>query len=567
MTLKTSFFNKGIYKSTVKRHIWGSVVYFLILFFSAPLLLLMDYDINHGGNTTYYADNPIILENTYMIIPLLTSIVAPTIVSVLVFRFLHSKNQAVFIHSLPVSRRANYISSLAAAFTLMGVPVILNGLILSVISLCGYGAYFTPYDCLIWTACNFLGIYMMFSCAVFSANLTGNSFASVAINAIIHLFLFITVSVFYMMAELFLYGFSQPDTLIEIIAENNYAYVTFGMADQYFRENIGVKDLIIYLGTPLLFYVASYFLYKKRKPETASDVAGFKCLNTVFKYGVCFLATMFAFALFASAISESPFITVISILLISIAVYFACEMLLKKSLKVFYAWKGYIAFAAVFMAMVLLFSHTTFFGYETRLPNREDISEVAVYNYYNTEKPFCSNEEVIRFALDTHTDFVQKDTIYKVESSYRSYGTAYTRIHIDYKLKNGKTLLRTYNIPSRQFENLMSELYNIEEYKKIYEPIFMNDSRFVRIRTEGGVIENKAELIDALRKDYLTSSYSDIYHADHLAPTAENTTLYNIWVEYETTDFSPGGEPWINTFHISVNSKFTNTVNLLQNKK
>ena len=32
MTLKTSLFNKGIYKSTLRRYAWGSILYFILLF-------------------------------------------------------------------------------------------------------------------------------------------------------------------------------------------------------------------------------------------------------------------------------------------------------------------------------------------------------------------------------------------------------------------------------------------------------------------------------------------------------------------------------------------------------
>ena len=38
MTLKTSLFNKGIYKSTVRRYTWGAVLYFIILFMSCGIL-------------------------------------------------------------------------------------------------------------------------------------------------------------------------------------------------------------------------------------------------------------------------------------------------------------------------------------------------------------------------------------------------------------------------------------------------------------------------------------------------------------------------------------------------
>ena len=62
-----------------------------------------------------------------MIIPMLLSVVVPTIAGLLIFRFIHSKKASVFVHSLPVKRSTNYISSVLAALT---APVVNTGLFL-----------------------------------------------------------------------------------------------------------------------------------------------------------------------------------------------------------------------------------------------------------------------------------------------------------------------------------------------------------------------------------------------------------------------------------------------------
>ena len=207
MTSKTSFFNKGIYKSTVKRYSSGAVLYFVILLLSTGISVLMNIDAERS--VTFDRAYPLILRSSYMALPILLAIVVPTVVALLVFRFIHSKKQAIFIHSIPVSRKANYISSILASFTLMCAPIILNGIILILISVCGFGEYFGIADCMAWMGYNLLGIFLMFSVAVFSANLTGNSFAAAGINILIHSFLFITVATLGVMAEAFIYGYNE----------------------------------------------------------------------------------------------------------------------------------------------------------------------------------------------------------------------------------------------------------------------------------------------------------------------------------------------------------------------
>ena len=131
MTLKTSLFNKGIYKATLRRYVWGSVLYFILLFLSTGIMIILNEDPQHAYNTGIYGRAAKLLAGEYMIIPMLMSIVVPTIVGLMVFRFIHSKKTSIFVHSLPVKKKANYISSVLAALTLMAAPVILNTVILA----------------------------------------------------------------------------------------------------------------------------------------------------------------------------------------------------------------------------------------------------------------------------------------------------------------------------------------------------------------------------------------------------------------------------------------------------
>ena len=51
MTSKTSLFNKGIFLSTIKRFLWGSILYFaaLFLFNVLPLLVSEPNDFRYGN--------------------------------------------------------------------------------------------------------------------------------------------------------------------------------------------------------------------------------------------------------------------------------------------------------------------------------------------------------------------------------------------------------------------------------------------------------------------------------------------------------------------------------------
>ena len=563
MISKTSFFNKGIYKSTLKRFAWGSVIYFIALFLSTTLSILLSADIFYLHTPKgYFLENPLVLRSNYFIIPILFAIVVPTVVAVMVFRFIHSKNQAIFSHSLPVSRRANYISSLLAALTLMCVPVVLNGLSLILVSLCGYGEYFTPYHCILWMFYNIYIIFIMFSCASFAANLTGNGFAAVIINIIIHVFLFVLAASFDSMAQKFIYGYTEMNTIFEKIANNNFAYFSFYISETYFREKIEIWKFIEFALAALALYISSYFIYKKRKLETAGDVAGFKCLNSLFKYFVTFLATSCCFAIFSDYIGERNTVFAIIVIIISTVSYVASEMILKKTFNVLYSWKGYLVFAVLFAGVVVFVSQTSFFGYETRVPDKSEIKEATVYNYYyKHEKPFSSDKEIIDMAIKLHHEFTDGD-IPKVEGRSRyNPDVPFTNLNIEYKLENGKTLERKYTVTHDKCGEVMTELYRVDEYKKKNEIIFMDDSKITNAFVEyENKIDNYEELIEEIRKDVLALSYSELYPNNYDG----YETLYSIRLQYNTeAEHLSEGEAIVNYNHLSINKFYVNAVKWL----
>ena len=212
MTLKTSLFNKGIYKSTLRRYAWGSILYFILLFLSTGIMILL----NENPDSIYaygsYGGRNFILRD-YMIIPMLLSVVVPTIAGLLIFRFIHSRKASVFVHSLPVKRSTNYISSVLAALTLMAIPVVLNTVILMIMSVAAYSGFFTVGDCLTWMLLNIFSLFVMFSCVCFISSITGNSFAAVGLTIIFHIIGFILAAAFTMFAEIFLFGFEERESL------------------------------------------------------------------------------------------------------------------------------------------------------------------------------------------------------------------------------------------------------------------------------------------------------------------------------------------------------------------
>lgn len=579
MILKTSLFNTGIYKGTVKRNIWGSVIYFIILFLMTSMPLISDID----RPTSYLFDSkvPTILRSSFIQPAVIVAIIVPTIVAMLVFRFVHSKKTAVFVHSLPVSRDANYISTLAASFTLMAAPVVANGIVLMILSLTAYSGSFSIVHCLIWIGINILCQFVMFSLATFAAMITGNTIATAALNLLLHVFPIVIVACISLIAENFLFGYAADDKIIEAVIEANPAVWITALATQagYSGSKAVFKTLLgkmpWYLLSSAALYALSMLLYKKRALETAEDVAAFKVLNPIFKYFVTFMGALAVYAIFNTFFYENIAVFIAVLIVLSVVIYFACEMILKKTLKVWNQYKGYLGFGAVFTAMICVFAFTSFFGYETRVPKAEDIEKAALYNfYYNEDEPYVYDEQIIQYIVNAHKDLVADENITTVDKQVYD-----TRLHFKYQLKNGKTLTRAYKVKNAVNYKTMSDLYRYDEYVKANEGIFRDEEPVkITFHRFGIDITDKAkveEFVECLKKDVLNMEYKekDINYTHWDLSTEIAFEVYDELADVVATENSEyagitdvvlprAGR--LTYEHYSINANFTNTINWLK---
>lgn len=565
MTLKTSLFNSGIYKANIRRYFWGSVFYAIVLLVLTAMVILFDIDPRNA--MTYLPDHrPYILGNVVLYGPLVISVVVPTIVGLLVYRFVHSKKTSVFAHSLPVSRSTNYVSTLLAAFTLMAVPVILTGIVLIAMSLFGYSAFFDVTSCLVWTGLNLLSLFLMFSVTSFSAFLTGNSFAMVGLNALILFIPLIIAASLSSLAYVFLYGYYETNLLLQTATEWNFPIYIFSVANAI----VNIPDLpfgwikaVIMLIIAIALYVAAFFLYKKRNMEKAEDVAAYKCLNPIYKYVLTLLAALGAFAIFSHTLGEGVWFATMMVLIISAVVYFAAEMVLKKSLKIWRAYKGYLVFLTIFAIGVSIVAFTSFFGYETYIPDTEDVEKVSVYDSraYEGDR-YISDPEMIEYARQVHAQLTEKENVYTIEKYMKDRREG---LYISYKLKNGNTVLRRYPVTSQMFCKVLDDLYESQEYKKrnldlfssrigeIYE-ININHNYETKINDPEKILQ----LIKCIRADQLDLAYTQMrnHQAWYFNLSVEYIPSVEVEIERDTRA--------IHSEYLQINANYTRTINWMR---
>lgn len=571
MTLSTSLFNKGIYKNIISRFKWGSFLYFVILFLSVPFALLVQ---NTDALTERYINGNymglILARGDYAVIPMFLAVVVPTIMAVLACGSVHSQKQGIFLHGLPVTRAEVYVSTLLASFTLMGIPVILNGIILLCMSFSAYGQLIYTWTVFYWIAEYLSVIFIMFSVAMFSAYITGNAAANIAINVLIHILPMLAALAIYLISEVFLFGFVQSDNFIANEIMNNIPIVWL-FSRMYKTDMFKEIEMYLYLLGAAAFYVLTYLLYINRKIEACGDVAAFKKFRPILKYTVVMAAAIAIFGILVSANigAMAKFIVAIVVTLI---VYFAAEMLMNKTFKVFGTYKGYLAFWIAGGLFISFFAYTSVFGYETRVPEISDTKEASIYENSYPRIPYVSLPDEISVVHDIHKDIVSNIT--KDEDPKEYHG-----IYVRYELKNGKSLVRRYKLSKEKVAEILGKMYDIKNYK-------LQATRIENLNIENvnkmdinvsmsnfyhqfSINENVPEILYALKKDIEALSYKEIKVEKNALPihfevalSAKDNKRLGFFKKVGAGE--ENAEYYTEDFNLRINSNFESTIAVLK---
>ena len=465
----TSFFDWTTFKKTVFRFwpLWG--VYFVGWLFALPLngLTMLRLDAQALSGIDYgYLENfaqytvPESVTRDVMIVFLIFGVLA----AMAVFSHLFSARSANLFGSLPIRREGLFLTHYLAGLSFLIVPNVI--IFLLTLAVEAAGGCVMMKGLLFWLAAACGEGFFFYTLAVFCAMFTGHILALPAFYAIVNFFVMGVTGLVYIVLESFCYGFAGfPDGVGEAVqwftpVERLYnavryeRYVTqtdlLSSVHQWGLREEGLFEVGIYAIAALILAVCAFLLYRRRRLESAGDVVAVNAMKPVFKYGVA-LCVGLAFGLGTMVILYGGEIgLMIAIVIWGVIGYFAAEMLLQKSFKVFRKWKGALAVTAVFIILfcVVGFDLT---GYETRIPDPADVESVSVRGlevlYLNDSGDrldlTVTDPEQIRLITLLHSAAVdQRDADW---DALVSGGGTTTSLYVTYHLKNGGALSRQYH--------------------------------------------------------------------------------------------------------------------------
>jgi ABC-2 type transport system permease protein len=398
-----------------------------------------------------------------------------------VFSYLTSSRAVGMMHSLPLRRGALFTTNYLSGYLFMLVPNILVFFVtLAVYSAYGLAGFFVPMCVWLVTVC--VLCFFFYSFAVLCAMLTGHILilpaVYVILNGVIIISKFLVRKVFGMLV--LGYNGDMSATKLDFLSPFYYL-ASFRNWDAGWRDNTGVLHPNFGGWWPVLGYglaaVAivgiAFAIYRRRHSESAGDVVAVPVLKPVFKYCMGFglvitlgllLTTIFKGRAYGASLSLIMFLCM---LVSAFLGYFAAEMLIHKSLRVFKrGWKGFIIFCAVFAALFCCVEFDMS-GFETHIPATADISGVDVYSpsIRNYSAHLFEDEAGIEAVRSMHEvltkhkrelDKAQNSPDYKYSEMAPTLEYKYApslelssveRVILTYTLKSGKTITRRYYVP------------------------------------------------------------------------------------------------------------------------
>ncbi|MGG7618260.1 DUF6449 domain-containing protein [Bacillus coreaensis] len=535
MPSKTFLLNPEIFKLMLRSSGWVSIIYFLVLLFAIPFEILM----STTNERLMFEPANVFQFNLELQYILLVSV--PVLLPLFLFHFMQSKQSSDLIHSLPVSREKIFHQYTLSGWLMVNIPVILIAMIVFVQrSVLNLQSIVEIDSIFYWLGMTILFNTIIYISTVFIGMITG---ISIVQGILSYIFLLLPVGLFVLSAfnlQFFMFGFPDSYHL-----NGKVQYLSPLTMIEAIQDISNMILLGIYAGISIVLYFFSLALYKKRKPESVSQAVIFPILKPILKFGMTVCCALLAAAYFGDYRELSEGWLFFGYLFGSFFGYILAEILLHKTWRVFGHLKGYLYYGGILIVIIAIFQFDLT-NYENRIPEIEDIQKVHLSNgpylYLNPEESgyskntFYLNEKSnIELVHDLHKQILSNKDSKKATSEQNE--TAF----FVYELKNGKKMVREYEINKDDYLAYYKPIHESKEYKEVNYSLFnltMDEINMITIESMGykndrAVISEKAdikEFLSIIKEDILASTYEEMYSSksfqSHISFSLDNSKEY-----------------------------------------
>ncbi len=504
----SEFFSLKYYKNLMKRSWSHSFICAVVLFLAMPVSTLININNVTDREWTYVKKIERItdaLSESFQFIWIFLSIAAAVFGGILLMNFLSDRKKAYLYHSFPIKRKTHYFCHIASCASDFLIAFIFNVLLtVGVFMATGVanGEVISAFFSSVGIA--FVYYILALSLTVLALTLTGQTSA---VFLVLLAIAFLPIGIYFSAVQLFdfheSYVYFEHFYSAEIVTRLSAPIRLFYLLS--YEVPYTFKEAIVTLIVSCLIFIGAYYIYKRRKIESAGTPIVSFALGEALKYMFLFVGTFFLGWMFYSIGDNSYFWLIFGFIFGAFLVFIFFNLFLYRSpRKMFYG----IKWLCLFIALFLIFFALTFLSTGKNIPDAEKLDSVDVYisgNKYTFEEEE-NIEELVRFSRNMIAE-VEYNGIH----SYRQ------RIFFNRKLffpagryvptvrgveerKLLLTLMYSEEYIEQLEEMLEDELGYTSDYSKQY--VNIDDYGYYEYRDgKGDIIVNRNEFIRAALKD------------------------------------------------------------------
>lgn len=425
-----------------------------------------------------------------------------------------------FIQEKGITKETAYKTNIVTGIVLSTAPILITTVILLIIKLfAGMGDYITAKMLVNWACLGIFSSALFLIVTMIMGITTKNKIMQVLYTYGV---LFIPVFMIYLF-EMFMtkviYGFPGfSANVIEFLNQIPSIKVCQMFTSEYVNymvaHSLNLWYILVYIIIAIIITFAGYKLLKNENQEKVQKLGDvfFKYI-WIFMIGMClYIAMMLSY--------NNSLIAILITVAIFLIIYILKEIITKKSIKAIANGKKYYIMSGIVVLFTVLLS-SNMFGYEDKIPDLADVEYMTytlAYPNNSGEVTFTENEN-IQTLMERHKNFILEKNNTKSTISEKT-----TKIYIQYKLFNGKKIVRSY-------ETVLSvedPLFQTDEYIKQKYAYMYDNKENVDILKIAGVYNGKTFLLELNR-------YEDLELLNEIISYAANDIL-NYKVHIPETD-------------------------------
>ena len=477
MPSRISCFNQTLYRKNLSRF-WPLWVMASFVGSLAPLAILVRLMQAHFTYTLTPASVARELYKALTCAAPVILLIYCALCALAVWSFLYNSRSVGLLHALPITRKGIFLTNFLSGMTMVLAPFVVIGILSVPVTALAGGFDLKAFAV---TALGVLGMALFYyASATAAVFITGNIFAMPVLYGIFHFLAVIVDFLFSTLANGFFFGYEDGYAgAVEYLSPTVYMMRRLDVHETYETVTKPLQNgqlwttqvltsaslrrgwiIAAYALVGVVLLGAAWLLYRRRRSESAGDVVAVGWMKPVFRYGVALCSALgggqLLYLFFWSSYQNGSLYDLLPLMICTAVAgligYYGASMLLSKSLRVFHRRSalGAVCVAAACVVVCLSF-RADLFGVERRIPAVEDVKSL---DFYVSGDNWCDGtvtdpETVAAFQKVQQAVLAEKETFLQNERTSNpdvDTDSEFAQIQVAYSLKNGKEILRRYDL-------------------------------------------------------------------------------------------------------------------------